>query len=186
MKIKVILFNLAYLSEILRFFFNENTKTNNYKMNNTHFIKEEIPALLQNLTSETTAKWGIMNAQNMVEHLGLLFYVSTGKPNVRISTPADRLERLLAFLMSEKTFQRNFKAVDLPSNTTVPLKYKDLASAQEKLMQQIHAFYAAFQNDAEKKVAHPVFGMLNLAQWEQFHRKHTQHHFRQFGLLEEV
>ena len=88
--------------------------------------------------------------------------------------------------MSEKNFQRNFKAVDLPSNTTVPLKYKDLAAAQEKLMQQIHAFYAAFQNDAEKKVAHPVFGMLNLAQWEQFHRKHTQHHFRQFGLLDEV
>jgi hypothetical protein len=180
------LFNLAYLSEILRFFFNKNTKTNYTKMNNTHFIKEEIPVLLQNLKAETTAKWGIMNAQNMVEHLGLLFYVSTGKPTVRISTPADKIERFQAFLMSERVFQRNFKAVDLPANNTVPLKYKDLAAAQEKLMQQINAFYATFQNDAEKTVAHPVFGMLNLAQWEQFHRKHTQHHFRQFGLLEEV
>ena len=186
MKIKVILFNLAYLSEILCFFFNGKTKTIRLKMNNAHFIKEEIPALLQNLKAETPAKWGMMNAQNMLEHLGMLFYVSTGKPTIKIQTPADKLERLLAFLMSEKFFQRNVKIAALPADNTVPLKYKDLAAAQQKLMQQINAFYAAFENDAEKTIAHPVFGMLNLAQWEQFHRKHTQHHFRQFGLLEEV
>ncbi|MGB1207327.1 MAG: DUF1569 domain-containing protein [Chitinophagales bacterium] len=155
-------------------------------MNNTHFIKIEISTLLQKLTLETKPLWGIMNAQNMVEHLGLLFYVSTGKPNIRISTPADKIERFQAFLMSEKTFQRNFKPADLPTDSTVPLKYKDLAEAQEKLIEQINAFYATFGNDAEKTIAHPVFGMLNLAQWEQFHRKHTQHHFRQFGLIDVV
>ena len=186
MKIKVILFNLAYLSDILRLFFKKSTKTKNYKMNNTQFIKNEMPALLQQLTTESKPLWGMMSAQNMIEHLGMLFYVSTGKPNVNISTPADRIERVLAFLMSEKTFQRNVKVPDLPANKTMPLKYKDLAEAHEKLMQQINAFYAAFEGEKSTTTAHPVFGMLNLAQWEQFHRKHSQHHLRQFALLKEV
>jgi len=46
---------------------------------NLNKLEEYLQIIDKALTVEHTAKWGLMNAQNMVEHLSLTFVLSTGK-----------------------------------------------------------------------------------------------------------
>ena len=43
------------------------------------FLKNDFPALLQNLTQSASGKWGVMNAQEMAEHLTDFFDISYEK-----------------------------------------------------------------------------------------------------------
>ncbi len=146
------------------------------------FVQNQTRNLVAKLTANTPALWGKMSAQHMVEHLGVMYYVSTGKRPVPTFTPEDKLERSRQFLMSSKPFKRNVKVPTVPENPP-PHKYKNLDEARNKLNQQIDAFYAVFEEE-DKIVNHPAFGPLNLAGWEQFHYKHNRHHLEQFGLIE--
>lgn len=149
------------------------------------FITQEAPEVLSRLTQDMQALWGIMGPQHMVEHLSLIFYISTNHTIQECITPEEKLPRMRAFLMSDKPLTRNFEAPFLPVGTTSPLRYKDLDEARLKLMGNIDRFYAHFRENPDDESMHPVFGKLNFEGWEQFHYKHLTHHLTQFALLPE-
>lgn len=140
-------------------------------------------ATLKHLTPETQPIWGKMTAQHMVEHLSLVFTLSRG--GLKVSLPPEtastpRIKQLL--LLSEKPLHRNF-VLPLLGEGLMPLQQNSLQEAKLNLMQEVTAFVDYFTKHPAAAFQHPVFGKLNLQEWEVFHNKHVTHHLSQFGLL---
>ena len=149
------------------------------------FISAGVFGKMNALTEESKAGWGVMNAQEMTEHLADFFNVSTERVKTRLYTPEEHLPKYMEFLMSEKPFKENTKApAELLGETPLPLRFSSLAEAKQNLRQSVNDFNAYFQEDDSKKTLHPAFGMLNYDEWVRLHYKHVVHHLKQFGLVE--
>jgi len=148
------------------------------------FIKTDFIALLTPLLPEQKGKWGLMNAQQMVEHVTDFFKISTGIISFPLVSPVEQLPKLREFLWSDKEFRENTKAPEsiIPA-VPLPMRYPTIQIAIRKLESEVDSFLETFKNDSERKVLHPVFGELNFEDWVQLHYKHTQHHAKQFYLL---
>lgn len=147
------------------------------------FIEEEAPLLLEGLTENQPPLWGKMTAQHMVEHVAGVFLISA-KPDhkIPVMVPADRVEKALAWLESDKQFRPNTVAPILPPEP-LPLKFTGLEEAKSKFLRAIGKYAEAWRENPGMTVDHPAFGPLNRRQWEKFHVKHLHHHFRQFELI---
>lgn len=148
------------------------------------FIQNDFTKLLNNLKPEQTGKWGLMNAQQMVEHVIDFFKISTGKLFFPIVSSPEHLPKLREFLWSDKEFKENTKGPTsvIPAEP-LPIRNITISVAIDKLQNEINLFFEFFKNDAEKKTTHPVFGELNFEDWVQLHYKHVIHHAKQFELL---
>ena len=147
------------------------------------FIKNDLFLLLDNIAETTTASWGKMNAQQMVEHVTGFFMVSTEKITFDLVTPEEHLPKFKEFLLSDKQFRENTKApLTVIGEEALPLRNKTYAEAVSKLHEAVDHFEAYFKNAPDKKTLHPVFGMLNFDEWVLPHYKHVTHHLRQFGI----
>ncbi len=139
---------------------------------------------LEHLTEETKPLWGVMNAQEMVEHLTDFFNIATEKVKVELITPEEHLPRYMEFLMSEKAFKENTKApVTLIGEKPLPLRYASLEEAKKYLRTAVANFSVYFEENTERKTLHPVFGILNFNEWIRLHHKHVVHHLKQFSLM---
>jgi hypothetical protein len=148
------------------------------------FITKTCLPLFTGLPADMVGKWGMMNAQQMVEHLTILFDVSTGKIQFDLVTPVEQLPRFKEFLLSDKTFRENTKApVSVIAEEPLSLQYASMHEALEMLTAAIENFENYFKEDAEKQTMHPVFGELNYEDWVLLHYKHVTHHMRQFDLI---
>jgi hydroxymethylglutaryl-CoA reductase len=149
-----------------------------------HFINSGMFLLLKNLSADTAAVWGKMNARQMVEHVAAFFNVSTEKIQFDLVTAEEHLPKYREFLYSDKEFRENTKApVTVLGEDPLPLKYPSLEIAKEKLKAAVTYFISYFENAPGKKTLHPVFGLLNFEEWVLLHYKHVTHHYRQFGLM---
>jgi hypothetical protein len=148
------------------------------------FITQEFPALLQKANAATTAKWGKMNFQQMIEHVASFFTISSNGLQFPLVSSVEHLPKLKEFLMSEKEFRENTKAPEqvLPAEP-LPLKFEQVDLAIEELQKQIKHFVAYFQQNEGAVTMHPVFGELNFEEWILLHYKHVLHHSKQFGLI---
>lgn len=146
------------------------------------FIRRTFPSLVEKLDPNTSANWGKMNVQQMVEHVTGFFMVSTNQIQFPLVTPEEHLPKFKEFLLSDKQFRENTAAPVLPPEP-MPVREKDLASAVQKMSAAIEEFFTFFKDDTSQKTQHPVFGMLNFDEWILLHYKHVSHHARQFSLL---
>ena len=147
------------------------------------FLKDDLLLLVNKLKGDEKAKWGKMNAQQMIEHVSAFFKVSTQKILFPLTTPAEHLPKYKEFLLSEKEFKENTKAPVLPEEP-LPLRYSGMHQALDELRKSVADFFEFFKNDPAKKTLHPAFGELNFDEWVQLHHKHVIHHLKQFGLIE--
>lgn len=149
-----------------------------------HFLQEEMFTLLGQLTEQSTAQWGKMNAQQMTEHLTDFFNVSVEKIIFPLITPPEHLARYREFLYSEKVFKENTKApAEVLGEDPLPLRAATLTDAKEKLKKTVEYFFKYFEAEPGKETMHPVFGMLHFSEWLMLHYKHVTHHLRQFNLM---
>ena len=150
------------------------------------FITDTAFKNLEGLTAESKAKWGVMNPQEMTEHLADFFDVSTEKVKTKLYTPEEHLPRYMEFLMSEKEFKENTKApTDLLGEKPMPIRFPSLDAAKENLKRSVNDFVSYFSEDEMIKTLHPAFGMLNYEEWIRLHYKHVLHHLKQFDLAGE-
>lgn len=149
------------------------------------FLKNDLPVLVNRLNGDEKAKWGKMNAQQMIEHVSAFFKVSTEKIHFPLTTPVEHLPKYKEFLLSEKEFKENTKApaTVLPEEP-LPMRYSGIQEAKDDLTKSVDDFFEFFKNDSSKKTLHPAFGELNFNEWVQLHHKHVTHHLKQFGLIE--
>ena len=149
-----------------------------------NFLRTKLVKYLQQLDPSTPSHWGKMSVQQMVEHFtkdGMR--VANGRLKFDdIITPADRLQRVRDFMMSDKPFKENTKNPLLAEEPS-PLQYKTIQAAIGALHEELIYFFEVFEKNPGLTTRNPVFGDLNLEQNVQLLHKHAIHHLRQFGII---
>ncbi len=149
------------------------------------FLQKTALDLLEKLTVEHPAKWGLMSPQHMVEHLGSTFMISNGK--TRLPDPPLPPEQLARrrekFFANTAGFPQNVQNPILGDGLQ-PLRFENLEAAKAKFLAAAAAFWAFWAENPDEKLVHPIFGGLDFWEWQEFHRRHVSHHFAQFGLIE--
>lgn len=146
------------------------------------FLKTEFPKLLHTLQPEAIGKWGVMNGQQMVEHMAESVSFATGKNNQALHTPAEHVSKYKDFAMSDKEFKPNTKNA-LLADTPYPLKRQKMQEAIEDYEKEIVAFISYFETNKGATLTNSFFGELNFDEWVHLLHKHAVHHSKQFGLL---
>lgn len=148
-----------------------------------HFLETELFELLVKLNADTPAAWGLMNAQQMVEHLVMVQSISTGKFEAPITLPPDKVERRYQAMFVDKVpMPRGFRNALVP-DTPTPLQFESIEAAIAVLRKQVMGFLAYFEANPEARLNHPVLGSLGFEEWLYFNNVHHKHHLVQFGLL---
>lgn len=142
--------------------------------------------VLASLSESSKPRWGLMSAQNMVEHLEHFLHLSVGKEivDVKVDLNAQEQERLKDWLYKHKPISQGLKYPGLPLEANAPLKHKDLSAAKKSLLKSYEDFSIYYKELPEAQHAHPLFGPINKEMWELFHAKHFTYHFNQFGILD--
>jgi hypothetical protein len=147
------------------------------------FELELEPMLVQlsALSAATKASWGSMSAQRMVEHLADALYMSVGKGAYQLEIAEDRIERMQAWLESDKPMAKDVQ-VSFATPTT-PLRNDELETSIDEFTDAFLMFLEYYEEKPAQTHLHPFYGDLNFTQWKRLHTKHFAHHFEQFGLL---
>jgi hypothetical protein len=151
-------------------------------MDKLNFLQNEFPQLLKKLSPDTKGAWGVMNAQQMVEHMAESISFATGKNNQSLHTPEEHVEKYKEFALSDKEFKPNTKNV-LMSEVPPPTTKANMQEAIAEVEKQTKAFIEYFQNNKESTLTNSFFGDLNFHQWLHLLHKHAVHHCKQFDLL---
>lgn len=148
-----------------------------------NFLRTRLVPLLQQLPPETPARWGKMNVQQMIEHLGgdAIRNASGRLVFEKILTAPEQLARMRAFMMSEKPFKEN-TGNPLMGNEPVVPRYKTVQGAIGALQQELIYFFEAFEKNPLLITRNPFFGDLNFDENVQLLYKHSLHHLKQFGV----
>ena len=146
------------------------------------FFSEEAPQVLDQLNADAKPQWGLMTPQHMVEHLIVIYKMAIGRIKLPLAISKDKVARNKAYLIEDSPMRRS---VPNPNgqNDLQPLRLASLEEAIEKLKEEIVKFEEFIQANHEHTALHPYAGELNANEWLLFLRKHTKHHFIQFGLI---
>jgi hypothetical protein len=146
------------------------------------FLKNDFIPLLKKLKPADEGKWGLMNAQQMVEHFTDAVKNANGKLKLPSLVGGEKLVKMRAFLLSEEPFKENTKNPLIPE-TGIQLRQPDLPSAIDKLKKELDYFFEVYQKDPELTIINSFFGELDYKMNVQLLHKHALHHLRQFGLV---
>ncbi len=146
------------------------------------FLKNDFILILKKLNGNEKGEWGIMNAQQMVEHFTDAVKNASGKLILPKLNEGERLQKSRDFLMSEIPFKENTQNPLIPEKG-IALRQPDIASAINKLQTELNYFFDVFAANPELKTGNAFFGDLDYAMNIQLLHKHAMHHLRQFGLV---
>ena len=151
-------------------------------MDKLNFLTNEFPELLKKLDPNAKGSWGVMNGQQMVEHMAESISFATGKNTQHLHTPVDQVEKYKEFAMSDKEFKPNTKNVLMPERPE-PTKKANMEEAIADVRKQTADFIAYFEKNKDATLTNSFFGDLNFHQWVHLLHKHAVHHCKQFGLI---
>ncbi|MEO7923516.1 MAG: hypothetical protein ABIR30_07550 [Chitinophagaceae bacterium] len=148
-----------------------------------NFLRTRLVSYLQRLDPATPPRWGKMSVQQMIEHYaGDAVRNASGRLKIdTIMTPAEQLQRMREFMMSEKPFHEN-TINPLMSEEPPPLRFKTIQAAIGALQQELIYFFEAYEKQPGLVIRNPFFGDLNFEQNVQLLYKHAIHHLKQFGV----
>lgn len=146
------------------------------------FLKNEFIPLLSKLDPQTKGNWGVMDAQQMVEHFADALKNASGKLQLPSLSSGEQLEKMRLFLMSDKPFRENTDNPLIPKEGMLH-RQQDLAASINKVHQELNYFFEAFENNPLLKTSNAFFGELDYDQNIQLLHKHAMHHLKQFGLV---
>lgn len=139
---------------------------------------------LASLDASTRPQWGLMNAQQMLEHVADFFDVSTEKIIFPLSVPEEQLPKYKAFLYSDKEFRENTKApAKVLGEFPDPERFAGIEEAKQNLQRAVKDFVTFFEASPGKQTMHPAFGWMTYEEWVLLHFKHVKHHLKQFQLF---
>ncbi|HEY0679745.1 MAG TPA: hypothetical protein VGD17_15780 [Chitinophagaceae bacterium] len=146
-----------------------------------NFLLNEFPQLVRQLDGNAKGNWGLMNAQQMVEHFILSVKNASGKYKLPAVNEGEVLVKSRAFLFSEKQFRENTKNPLI--GDPLPPHYPSMEAAVAKLQLELNYLAEVFQNNPSLTTHNPIFGELDFEGNVQLLHKHAMHHLRQFGLV---
>ncbi|MCK7590287.1 phenylacetic acid degradation bifunctional protein PaaZ [Subsaxibacter sp. CAU 1640] len=145
----------------------------------------KIEECLSKLNENSKPSWGIMTPQHMLEHLEYTYKIASGEiQDFDIATPEKILEKVHASLYNYEKFPKNTNFPLLEKNKLDDLKHPDLETAKQKFKEQRAKYLEFFKEHPDAKLKNLVFGELNRYESYLLERKHLNHHFEQFGLID--
>lgn len=147
-----------------------------------NFVKHDFFNLVESLGAAAKPAWGLMNVQQMVEHMSDSFRVANGKTVEKIATPLENIPKMKAFIMGDIPFKENTKNRRLPE-TPLPTRNSTLKEALAELKKEITDFFIVFEKDPNKIIDNAIFGDLNYEEWVNLLYKHCIHHLKQFHVV---
>lgn len=146
------------------------------------FLKNQFVPLLKQLDAKATGKWGVLNAQQMVEHFSESVRIANRKIQPQKVTLDEHLPKMRAFMLSDKPFKENTPN-PLMNKEGSPLKHVSMQEAIEELRIELNDFFSAFEKDHTLNTSNPFFGSLNFEENVHLLHKHALHHLKQFNLI---
>ncbi len=144
------------------------------------FLQVTFIEKLKQLDAKSERQWGVMNVQQMIEHMSDSVRIANGKDPQVLLTPAEKMDAMKSFLMSDREFKPNTKNIQMPE-TALPVRLNDKEEAIAELQLELRDFVNHFTNNPDARVMNPFFGNLNFEEWIQLLHKHAVHHLKQFG-----
>jgi hypothetical protein len=134
---------------------------------------------LRQLRPDSRARWGRMNAHQMVCHLSDAVRVPLGE---RSASPATGLAQRTLVKWIALYLPLHWPAgiqtrpeIDQECGGTKPAEFaRDIA--------QFEALFQAFLAQRPPRAPHPIFGEMSERQWLRWGYLHADHHLRQFGV----
>ena len=146
------------------------------------FLRSRFVPILQQIPSDTKAAWGKMTLQQMIEHFSDSVRIASGKVMHKdILTDPEHLDKMRAFLESEKPFRENTKNLLMPE-VPAPVRNPSKDDALKELATELDFFFSVFEQNSLQVTRNPFFGDLNYEQNIQLLYKHAIHHLKQFSL----
>ncbi|MDY8134579.1 phenylacetic acid degradation bifunctional protein PaaZ [Aquimarina sp. 2201CG5-10] len=147
--------------------------------------ERKIKECLHKLTADTKPKWGIMTPQHMIEHLEYTYKIASGEiQDFEIATPEKILDKVHNSLYNYQPFPKNTDFPLLEKGVLEDLKHADLETAIAKFNEAREAYKTYFEANPEANLKNIVFGEMNKYEWYLLERKHLNHHFEQFNLID--
>ncbi|MCW3073468.1 MAG: hypothetical protein JWP69_537 [Flaviaesturariibacter sp.] len=146
------------------------------------FLRTQFVSLLHQISSDTLPHWGKMTLQQMTEHFSDSVRIASGRLVKPMVTPQENVEKMQAFLMSDKPFRENTPNPNMPQ-IPAPVRNKSIKAALAELQDEISYFFERFEKNVHLTTSNPFFGDLNFKQNVQLLYKHALHHLRQFGVI---
>lgn len=147
------------------------------------FLRSRFVPILQQIPSDTKAAWGKMTLQQMIEHFSDSVRIASGKVMHKdILTDPEHLDKMRAFLESEKPFRENTKNLLMPE-VPAPVRNPTKDDALKELATELDFFFSVFEQNNLQVTRNPFFGDLNYEQNIQLLYKHAMHHLKQFSLI---
>ena len=146
------------------------------------FLRKEYVPLLSTIDPATPPAWGKMNLQQAIEHMSDSFRQANGKDPKDCINPPEVVEKMQAFLMSDKPFRENTPNVQMPEEP-LPARFDNVDDSLGELQMEINDFFDAFDQDKHRLITNPFFGDLDFEKWVRLLHKHAVHHLRQFGVI---
>lgn len=149
----------------------------------TDINRNNVENYLGRLTEQSTAKWGIMTPQHMIEHLTQGLESAVNKIKLDVHTPEEHLEKYTDSLYNYYPFPKNSKTPVLEDGVLAKLECENLAEAKAKFLEAYETFELYYKENPEATANNAVFGALDKDLWELMNMKHFNHHFEQFSLI---
>ncbi|MGN6165406.1 MAG: DinB family protein [Flavisolibacter sp.] len=146
------------------------------------FLRYRLVALLKQIPSDTPPQWGKMSLQQMIEHFADSVRIASGRTvHADIVTPEEHLDKMRAFMMSDKPFKENTINSLMPE-VPAPVRNRSAEEAIAELQIEINDFFSTFEKERFQTTRNPFFGDLNYQENVQLLYKHALHHLKQFGV----
>jgi hypothetical protein len=146
------------------------------------FLQNEYLPAIRSIAVGTTPLFGKMNVQQMIEHMADSIRLAYGRPELTtILTPEEHLEKMRAFLASDKPFRENTPNAMLPDVPAAP-RAAHVDASIEELQDAIEELFGVFAAQPDLEVLNPFFGVLDYEMTMHLLHKHALHHLRQFGV----
>jgi hypothetical protein len=137
-------------------------------------------ARIQQITPDTPAQWGKMNASQMLAHCCVPLQVAFGEV---------KLKKSLIGTLFGWYFKRQLAKTDKPWDKNMPTDNAfimtgtnpDFEAKRAQLIELIHRFVKVGP-DGISKDPHPFFGSMTPQEWDAIQTNHLDHHLRQFGV----
>jgi len=153
------------------------------KVEHREFLLNEVPTLLEQLKEDTPAKFGLMTAQHMVEHLGSTIKAVSHRYGEPTGEPTKGQLGFKAFI-NDKGSVFKHRPSDKTKADLPELKFATLDDAKAALLKAVAGFYVHFDANPDFKCYNDFLGELNFGELSLFEYMHYRYHFYQFGLIE--
>lgn len=142
-------------------------------------VLEEMISRINQLSPESSPRWGKMNVAQMLAHNNVAFDITYGK--IPVSYNFVMRFFLKTFVKETVVGKKPYKKNGQTAPVFVVSDERDFEEEKAKLITYLEQFHADGAAAFEGKES-PSFGQMTSAQWSNQFWKHLDHHLRQFGV----